>query len=71
MNRTTQALPPELPESEIARIMAGNAEEAILTASNEGTTQEQGFALWRANRLLREISKLGLKYPSNEQAQPA
>lgn len=53
-------------EREIARIMAGNAERAFLTAAEEGTTQQRGFAFWRVGRLLREISKLRLEYPSAE-----
>lgn len=61
-----------LSEQKIARIMAGNAEQAILTATEEdGTAQERSFAFWRAGRLLREISKLELKLPSVGQEQAA
>lgn len=50
--------------------MVTNAQEAILIATDEGTTRERGHALWRARRLFEEVSKLGA-LPSLGQAQTA
>ena len=55
-----------LSKQEIARRMAENAEKALLISTDDCPSWERGLAHWRVGRLLREISKLGLKYQSVE-----
>ncbi|MDO8482365.1 MAG: hypothetical protein Q7S86_00940 [bacterium] len=66
----TSNKPRDLSKQKIAQIMVTNAQEAILIATDEGTTRERGHALWRARRLFEEVSKLGA-LPSLGQAQTA
>ena len=49
----------EVSDRRAAEIMAANMARALMTASDEGTTQQKGLHFYHVGRLLTAISRLG------------